>query len=74
MCIGVPGKVLKVNGDSVTILSPYGRKECGTTMELKEDDYVITFNDLVIKKVSEEEAVMINELLLNPSSSTLINE
>lgn len=53
MCISVPRKVLKVNGDKVTIDNFQETKDVRSTISVKEGDYVLIHNDLIIEKVTK---------------------
>jgi len=65
MCIAVPGKVTKIQGDVATV--SFGGSVRQANLELQEDvregDYVIVHAGFVIRKLDEEEALETLELI-----------
>lgn len=58
MCLGIPGKVVKVEGD-VAEVDFWGVKRKASLLlvpEVKEGDYVLVHVGFVITKLQEEEA------------------
>lgn len=58
MCLGIPGKILKINGPTATVDVAGTRKDA--SIELMRDasvgDYVIIHAGFAIEKVDEEKA------------------
>lgn len=57
MCLAVPGKIVKIDGDDATI-DYIAEKRTGKLIEegYKEGDYVIVQGGIVVMKVPEKEA------------------
>lgn len=58
MCLGVPGEVVDVNGDSALVDIKGIEKEIRVDLiqDLKEGDWILNHAGFAIKKISEEEA------------------
>lgn len=57
MCFAIPGKVVEVDGDKVTVDYEIEKKEVGCVFDVSVGDWVIVSNKIIIKKVPEDEAL-----------------
>ena len=58
MCLGIPGKVVKVNGEEVLVdFGGVRRKVISPFEEVSPGDYVIVHVGMVISKMDEKEAL-----------------
>lgn len=59
MCLGIPSKVIAVNGDKATV--SVGGTEYEASIQLLDDvnpgDYVLLHTGFALEKISEEEAI-----------------
>ena len=65
MCYAIPGKVIEINGESIVV--EYGKEKRNAQASLiKVDvgDYVIVSAGFVIKKIPEDEALEVINLIL----------
>lgn len=58
MCLAIPGKIISIEGDDA-IISYEGekRKVKLLSTDIKEGDYVVVQNNLILQKVPEKEAI-----------------
>ncbi|RLE55781.1 MAG: HypC/HybG/HupF family hydrogenase formation chaperone [Thermoprotei archaeon] len=65
MCLGIPGKVLEVRGDTAIVDFGGLRKEVSIvlTPDVQPGDYVIVHAGFAISKISREEALEMLKLL-----------
>lgn len=57
MCLAIPGKVVKVTKDKVTIDYGDTKKEVNSLIDVKIGDYVIVQVGRVVQKVKKEDAL-----------------
>ncbi|OGZ34965.1 MAG: hypothetical protein A2174_00040 [Candidatus Portnoybacteria bacterium RBG_13_41_18] len=65
MCLAIPKQVISVKKDSVTVKSSGGRQAVATLEPVKKGDWVLTQNNVIIRKISQKQAKEINSLLRN---------
>ncbi len=65
MCLGIPGKVIEVRGDTAIVDFGGLRKEVSIvlTPDVQPGDYVIVHAGFAISKISREEALEMLKLL-----------
>ncbi len=65
MCIGIPQKIVKINGQKAVVKSANGQKEIDIHLikDLKVGDYIISQNSVAINKIDSKTALEINELI-----------
>ncbi len=64
MCLGIPGKVVKVDGDIALVDFGGITKEADASLEeVKPGDYVLVHVGVIISKLSPEEAREILEMI-----------
>lgn len=58
MCIAVPGKVLKIEGDAATVSFGGSLRSAQLDLveDIKEGDYVIVHAGFILRKLDEKEA------------------
>jgi hydrogenase expression/formation protein HypC len=58
MCLAIPGKIIKIDGDEATIEYP-GEKRIAKIIEGNFDvgDYVFVSAQIIVQKIPEEEAL-----------------
>jgi len=57
MCLAVPGKIMKINGDKATIdFGGVNRDANVSLVDVEEGDYVIVHAGYAIQQLDEEEA------------------
>jgi len=58
MCYAIPGKVIEVDSEKNEAIVEYGKEKrtAQCFFEVKEGDYVIVSQKIIIKKVPEDEA------------------
>lgn len=58
MCLAIPGKVVGIKGEDVTVEYPNEKRAVKNIgLEIKKGDYVIVQAKMVIQKVPEKEAL-----------------
>lgn len=63
MCLTIPKKVIYREGDFFVVENPAGdRQKVKSIMEIKIGDNVLTQNSVIIQKISEKQALEIDEL------------
>lgn len=63
MCLTIPKKVISREGDFFVVENPAGdRQKVKSIMEIKIGDNVLTQNSVIIQKISEKQALEIDEL------------
>ena len=58
MCLAIPGKIIKIEGDSATV--DYGEDQREAKLinpDIKVGDYVVVQNKLILLKLPEEQAL-----------------
>jgi len=65
MCLTIPKQVVSVKNGVIAVKSKKGRQEVGSIVKIKKGDWVLTQNDVIIKKISKKQAEEINKLLRN---------
>lgn len=63
MCLTIPKKVVAVKKNSVRVKSPKGMEETGTIVKVKKNDWVLTQGGIIIRRITENQAKEINNLL-----------
>jgi hydrogenase maturation factor len=63
MCLTVPKKVISVDKKSIKVSSnKKGRQEVGSIVNVKQGDWVLTQNNIIIQKLSPKQAKEINKI------------
>jgi len=62
MCLTIPKQVISVKGGSVWVKSAKGRQEVASLVKIKKDDWVLTQNNVIVRKISKKEAKEISDL------------
>lgn len=57
MCLAIPGKVVEINGDEVTVDYGSEKRKVMKVFEVNLGDYVIVSNKIIIMKVPEQDAI-----------------
>ena len=58
MCLAIPGKVVGIEKDDVTVEYPSGKRTAKNTgLSIKKGDYVLVQAQLVVQKFNKEEAL-----------------
>jgi hydrogenase maturation factor len=65
MCLTIPKQVIAVKKNLVEVKSPKGRQKLGTLISVKKGDWVLTQNNIIIKKITAKQAKEINIILQN---------
>ena len=62
MCIGVPAKILEINGFMARCKSRYGEHDVNTILidEVKKGDWIVVFMESAREKITEEYARTLN--------------
>ena len=58
MCLAIPGKIIKIKGDTATV--DYGEEKGEAKLmnpEIKKGDYVVVQNKLILQSVPKEQAI-----------------
>lgn len=63
MCLTIPKQVIAVKKDFVEVKSPKGRQKLGALISVKKGDWVLTQNNVIVKKISQKQAKEINKLI-----------
>ncbi|MBD3252803.1 HypC/HybG/HupF family hydrogenase formation chaperone [Candidatus Pacearchaeota archaeon] len=63
MCFAIPGKVVEINNEDVTVDYQIEKRKVKNFLQLKIGDYVIVQGGFVIKKIPEKEALEALELI-----------
>ncbi len=66
MCIGIPGKVILIKGDTAKIEQNghfHWVNISSLTEKVKKGDYLLTYQDAAINKVSAKQAKEVSELM-----------
>lgn len=63
MCLTIPKQVISLKNGVATTRSAKGRQEAGSLIKVKKGDWVLTQNNVIIKKISKYQAQEINKLL-----------
>ena len=65
MCLGIPQKIIKINGQKALVKGANGQKEIDIHMifGLKVGDFVISQNAIAVNKIDKKTAFEIDELL-----------
>ncbi len=65
MCVGISGKVVKVDGDAALVDSQGARKEisAGLIDDLEPGDYVMVHAGIAIAKITDEDEDETDELM-----------
>jgi hydrogenase expression/formation protein HypC len=57
MCLAIPGKIIKIEGETATV--DYGDEKREARLinkDIKVDDYVVVQNKLILQSIPEEQA------------------
>ncbi len=65
MCLTIPKQVISVKKDGVTVRLSNGVQKVGAIVDVKKGDWVLTQNNIIVKKISQKQAEEINNLLRN---------
>jgi hydrogenase assembly chaperone HypC/HupF len=57
MCLAIPGKVVSVKGNNVTVEYGSERRQASAMIDVSEGEYVLVTGNMVIQKVPEKEAL-----------------
>lgn len=63
MCLTIPKQVLSVKKDSVLLKNRNKKENAGAIIKVKKDDWVLTQNSIIIKKITAKQAKEIKNLL-----------
>ncbi|MBS3088460.1 HypC/HybG/HupF family hydrogenase formation chaperone [Candidatus Pacearchaeota archaeon] len=64
MCLTIPGKVIEIKKDSFVVDYVSEKREAiASAIDVKKGDYVIVSNKIIIKKIPEQNAKKILEML-----------
>jgi hydrogenase maturation factor len=63
MCLTIPKQVLSIKNGAVEVKSPNGKEQLGSIISVKKGDWILSQNNIIIKKVSQKQAKEINKLL-----------
>ena len=63
MCLAIPKQVLSVRNDAATVKSSGGLQEVGSIVKVKKGDWVLTQNNIIVRKITKKDANEINKLL-----------
>ncbi|MFH0852742.1 MAG: HypC/HybG/HupF family hydrogenase formation chaperone [bacterium] len=63
MCLTIPKQVISVKGSVVCVRSAKGQQEVGSLVKAKKGDWVLTQNDVIIRKISQKQAEEIDMLM-----------
>ncbi len=64
MCLTIPKKVIAVDGENVTVETLTGhRQTVRNILELNPGDYCVTQQNIVVEKLSQEDAKQIIDIL-----------
>lgn len=65
MCLTIPKKILSISQKSIIGQSPKGKREkiTASLIKIKNGDWVLTQNSIVVKKITSKQAGQINALL-----------
>jgi len=66
MCLTIPKKILSTGRRGITGQSAVGKKEkiAAALVKIKEGDWVLTQNNIIVKKITAKQANEINKLIL----------
>ncbi len=66
MCLTIPKKILSISQKSIIGQSPKGKKEkiTASLIKIKKGDWVLTQNNIIVKKITSKQAAEINKLIL----------
>ncbi|MBI4709432.1 MAG: HypC/HybG/HupF family hydrogenase formation chaperone [Candidatus Portnoybacteria bacterium] len=65
MCLAIPKKVISVKNGSATIKSSKGTQTVGLLIGAQKGDWVLTQNNIAVRKISARQAKEIKSLLQN---------
>jgi len=65
MCLSIPKQVISVKNDLVLVKSTKAKQKVGTLIKVKKGDWVLTQNNVIIKKINQKQAKEIKSLLQN---------
>ncbi len=65
MCLTIPKQVISIKDGITTVKSAKSQQEVGSLIKVKKGDWVLTQNNVIIKKISKKQAEEINNLLRN---------
>ena len=58
MCLAIPGRIIGINKDIITIEFPHEKTQAvNTGFDLKEGEYVFVQTGIVVQKVPKEETI-----------------
>jgi len=57
MCFAIPGKVVEINGNELVVDYGVEKRRVQTFFDVKEGEYVVVSNKIVVKKVPQEDAL-----------------
>ncbi|TSC53419.1 MAG: hypothetical protein LiPW39_284 [Parcubacteria group bacterium LiPW_39] len=63
MCLTIPKQVIAVKKNLVEVKSPKGQQKVGALITVKKGDWVLTQNNVIVKKISQKQAKEINRIL-----------
>ncbi len=65
MCLAVPKQVISIKRDFIVVNSKKGKQQVGTIIKVKKNDWVLTQNDIIIRKINLKQVKEIKGLLRN---------
>ena len=63
MCLTIPKQVSAVKKDFVEVKSAKGKERLGALIRVKKGDWVLSQNQVIVSKISTEQAKEINNLI-----------
>jgi len=66
MCLTIPKQVLSVKNGVAMVKSRKGKEEVGMIVKIKKGDWVLTQNNIIIRKITEKQAKEISDLFKQP--------
>jgi len=62
MCLTIPKQITSAKNGFFVVKSAKGRQEVGSFVKVKKGDWVLTQNNVIVRKISQKEAKEISDL------------
>lgn len=64
MCLTIPKQVISAGKTGITVKTAKKTETVGSILPVKKGDWVLTQNNIIIKKITDKQAKEINKIIL----------